>query len=367
MKFTILKDFLEEKLSFASRFTLSKISSVPLLQGALIKIKDNQFEIITTNLNEFFYTSGKLEANGEISIVVDLKKILEFLNFLPSGKIEIEIKENQLIIQNNKTRATFNTVAAADFPTIPQVEGKQQVLKKTFLEKHLPLVLFAAAGDEVRPILTGVNFKKEPDLLYMVATDGFRLSLITEKDKESFSKSIVISARVLNEVLRLLAGKETVGIVISNDEKIIKFSLGDMDIYTRAIEGDFPPFQRVIPESFKTRITIDKEEFLRNIKLASVFAKELSNIIVFQIKKDGLYMRPRAKKEENTEIYQNIDFEGEEQTISFNYKFILDFLNNISAKKIIFEMMEKNAPGVFKTNENKDFLHVIMPVRTDEE
>ncbi len=367
MKFTILKDILEEKMSYAARFTLSKISSVPLLQGGRLDIKDDSLEITTTNLNEFFYTILKIEAKGTSSVIIDLKKIIEFLSFLPSGKIEVEIKENQLIIQNDKTRGAFNTADAADFPTLPQIEGKKHSLKKTFLNKHLPLILFAAAGDETRPILTGVNFKQESDHLYIVATDGFRLSLITEKDKESFSTSVVISARVLGEVIRLLGKNEEVEMVVSNEEKMIKFTIGDINIYTRAVEGDFPPFQRVIPETFKTKLILDKEEFLRNIKLASVFARELSNVIIFQIKKDGLYIRPKTKKNEDTEIYQGVEFEGEEQTISFNYKFILDFLNNVNTKKIIFEMTEKNAPGVFKISDNKNFLHVIMPVRTDDE
>lgn len=366
MKFSLLKDTLEGKLTNAMRFSMSRISSIPLLQGGLLTISEGTLKIVTTNLNEFFYTSVKIETKDEVSIVLDIKKIVEFIHFLPSGKINLEIKDNQLLIQSDKTKASFSTASPADFPKLPKLEGKKFTLKKSFLKNSLPLVLFSAASDETRPILTGINFKKGDNETYVVSTDGFRLSLLTQKKEENFPSSIIIPSHVLVELSRIGENTEEVEIEVSDSEKMMVFTVSDMKIYSRMIEGDFPPFQRVIPTDTKTKVTIERDEFLRNIKLSSVFARELSNIIIFQIRKDGLYIKPKVKGEGDTVIFQPTEFEGEEQNIAFNYKFVLDFLNTVSSKKIIFEMTEKNAPGVFKVDENKQFLHIIMPVRTDD-
>jgi len=364
--FIIRKDLFQEKLSLASRFSLSKISSIPSLQGGMLKISKNKLEIIATNLNEFFYTQIKTETNEEKKVVVDVKKIVEFLTLLSLEKININIDDKKIVIEANKTKASFNLISAVDFPSLPKADGKESVLDKDFIKEKLPLVLFASAKDEMRPILTGINFLTKEGKRYVVATDGFRLSLISEEKKETFP-SIIISANVLTEVLRLIKDNEEIKILFSDEKKIIKLTIGDIDLYSRIIEGEFPPFEKVIPTDYKTRIVLDWEEFLRNIKMASVFARDYSNIVVFDIKKDGFYIRPKTKEEKGTVIYQEVEFEGEEQKIAFNYKFVLDFLINIKSKQVVFEMSQSNAPGVFKNPDRKDFLHVIMPIRTEEE
>lgn len=364
--FTIQKNLFQEKLSLASRFSLSRTSSISSLQGGMLKISKNELEIIATNLNEFFYTKIKIDANEKKDIVVDIKKIVEFLSFLSSEKININVDDKKLVVESNKTKASFNLISAVDFPSLPKIDGKESQFDKDFIKEKLPLVLFAAAKDEARPILTGVNFLTKEEQRYVVATDGFRLSLISETKKDFFP-SIIISAGVLTEVLRLIGDNKEIKILFSDEKKIIKLTVGDIDISSRAIEGDFPPFEKVIPTDYKTRIVLDREEFLRNIKMVSIFARDYSNIVVFDIKKDGLYLSPKTKNEKGTIIYQEGEFEGEEQQIAFNYKFVLDFLTNAKSKQVVFEMSQPNAPGVFKSQDQKDFLHVIMPIRTEEE
>jgi DNA polymerase-3 subunit beta len=292
--------------------------------------------------------------------------MVEFLSLLSSERTNIYIDDKKLVIESNKTRASFNLIPATDFPSLPKVDGKEGKFSKDFIRQGLPLVLFAAAKDETRPILTGINFLTKGEQKHVVATDGFRLSLISE-EKKDFFPSIIIPAGVLAEVLRLVGEGEEIKILFSDEKKIIKLIIGDIDIYSRAIEGDFPPFEKVIPTDYKTRVVLDREEFLRNIKLASIFARDYSNIVVFDIKKDGFYISPKTKDEKGTVIYQEAGVEGEEQKIAFNYKFILDFLNNIKSKGVVFEMNQPNSPGVFKSQDQKDFLHVIMPIRTEEE
>jgi DNA polymerase-3 subunit beta len=362
---TIPKSVFQEKLFLASRFVLSKISSIPSLQGGMIKINKNKIEIISTNLNEFFYTNIKITSEKEESFVIDIKKIVEFVSFLPSEKIMIQTRKNDLIIESEKTKASFPFISSTDFPSLPKIEGKESKFSNDFLKNKLPLVLFAAAKDETRPVLTGINFLNKDNQQYVVATDGFRLSLVSEAKKEDFPSALVPST-VLAEILKIAGEKKEIKTLFSNEKKIIKFTIDDIEIYSRTIEGGFPPFEKVVPTDNKTKIVLDSEEFLRNIRMASVFARDYSNIVVLEIKKDGLYIRPKTKDEKETVMYQEGEVEGIEQKAAFNYKFILDFLANTKSKQVVFEMAHPNAPGVFKSKDQKEFLHIIMPIRTEE-
>lgn len=362
----IVKSLFQEKLSTASRFIFTKISNASSLQGGMLKFSKNKIEIITTNLSDFFYTSLKVETDLEKTIIVDIKKIVEFLSFLPSGKVILELAEKTLSLSLGKSIGSFNLISAKDFPEPPLIEGNQHSVKKVFFEKIIPLVLFAASNDEMRPVLTGIKFSSKNSQRYIAATDGFRLSLIIEKNTENLP-DIILSAHILSEIVHLKTKQSEIVITFSEKEKIVVFKIGDDMIYSRLIEGDFPPFEKVIPSSHEIRVVLNREEMIKNIKSAAVFARELSNIVVFEIKKDGLYLKPRSKDNQGTIIYQDALVEGEEGRIAFNYKFVLDFLLAAKTEKIIFEMTQSSAPAVFKIDKNEDFIHIIMPVRTDDE
>lgn len=365
--FTILKENLYEKLQIASHFTLTRISSVPILQNGLLIISPDKLEIITTNLNDFFYSHIKIKSTLNKRLVVDIKKIAEFLSLIPSGKVDVSIDGNTLVIQSHKTSGTFTIMTVDDFPKVPEITGNIYTFKHEDVQKVLPLVLFAAATDDSRPVLSAINFIGVKGLRSIVATDGFRLSLFTHTQDKSDFPSCLLSSRVLSEIARLYDGKEGIKVEFAEKQKMVRFTWGDISIYSRVVDGDFPPYERVIPQSYLSRVTIDRSELTRSIKLASVFARDSSNIVVFSLKKDGLYISPKVKESKDAVVYQSTELEGEEKTIAFNYKYILDFLNNVKSDKVIFEMSDKNAPSVFRCNDIPGFIHIIMPVRTDED
>lgn len=366
MKITVPKTIFQEKILHASRFSLTKLSSSSFLHGCLFRFEKNWFEIITTNLNDFFYTKIPIEKTEKYECVVDIKKISEFLSFISSDDLTLEVKDTVLLISSDKTTGSFSLISADDFPKIPSIEGQEYILQKDFFEKILPLVLFATSSDDARPILTGVNFSVRDGQKYIAATDGFRLSLFTKSEKKPFPE-ITISSQVLSELMRIKSKTKEIKMTCSEKEKIVVFSQDDDIIFSRLIDGDFPPYEKVIPTEYVTKAVVNREQFLRNIKLSSVFARDFSHIILLHLQKDGILIKPRTKEDKGTIIHQNAEIEGEEQKIAFNYKFVLDFLNAAKSDTIIFEMVKSSAPSVFRIPEEKDFLHIIMPVRTDDE
>lgn len=361
----IEKELLLTKLQLATRFTSDRLSTSTALQGVLINIQKNQVSIFSTNLTTYFTTSLSIQAEEELICIIEPRKIIEFLQLLPPGMVKLNFQQRILTISLGKTKGNFPTLLSQDFPLPPDLSEFEKKLESNLLTEKLPLVMFAASGDDARPVLTGVNFVATNNEMLFVATDGFRLSLLKQTTAGAFP-SMIIPAEFLQEVKRNIAAQKEVTFAYSETEKIVCFRVGVDKFYSRLIEGEFPPFEKVIPAEKKTTVTIEKAEFLRNIKLISVFARDYSNVVICEFGNNEVLIRP--KKEGNDENNSTVEavIEGEAQKTAFNYKYLLDLLNSVNSKEVIIEILRSDAPIVFKLKEQPEFLHIIMPVRIQE-
>ncbi|HRN70476.1 MAG TPA: DNA polymerase III subunit beta, partial [Candidatus Woesebacteria bacterium] len=196
----------------------------------------------------------------------------------------------------------------------------------------------------------------------IVSTDGFRLSFLKEKQKGDFS-NMIIPANFLHEIVKNAKDVKNVSFVYSKKENIVLFKIENEDFYSRLIDGEFPPYERVIPSEKKTTVELNRDELLRNTKLISIFARDYSNVIIYEFSKNGLTLRPKEEGNKENATLQEIVFEGEDQTVAFNFRYVVDFLNNIKSEEIIIELLRPDAPVVFKAKGNEQFFHIIMPIR----
>jgi len=362
IEFFVEKETFLKKLNFASRFLRSRITT-SLPSGVLLKIKGNKLIIIASNLNSFYQGEINLEekVKNETEFVIDPKDIIDFINLLLSEKIKLIVDEKKVIVKDDKNQGVFQRIQFDDYP-VPslKIEEKQKIEIEKW-QKIIPQIVFAASKDDSRPVLTGIYFKSEEEKTDLVATDGFRLSLYQEKEKINLP-SMIIPADFLEEMMRIGKNKEVYFSFLS-EEKLVVFQIDNDFFASQLIEGEFPPYEKVIPKEIKTKIVVEKEELLRNTKLIAIFARSFSNIIIFEVKKDELILRPKTTEEETLAHQELIEFEGEEQKVAFNYKFILEFLNNIEAKEIEINILKPDAPVVFRPKNNQSFIHIIMPVR----
>lgn len=365
MKITINKEEFLEKLNLSSKFTSSKLSSSTSLQGVYLKKEEGKLHFYSTNLNFYYHGFLKTEEKGEFRTVVEPKKIAEFLSLLPPGKVDFETKDKSVVFSQGKTRGEFSVFPSADFPFLSDSSLKKQKIETKFLKEILPLLFFSASSDESRPVLTGVNFVSSDGETQLVTTDGFRLSLYSFKESLPIS-SMIIPSMFLSEINRLIGAEREVFFNFNEEEKILTFYLKDDELSTRLIEGEYPPYEKVIPTDKKTTIVVDREEMLRNVKLVSVFARDFSNIVILETDDGGLKLSPKTGEKEENITYQEAEISGEKQRIAFNYKFLADFLANSASKKIIIELLRSDSPAVFKSEKNENFLHIIMPVRIQE-
>ncbi len=373
MKLEVLQENLAKSLSIVSRVISSRVE-LPILNNILLTTDKGRLKLSATNLETGinFWIGAKIEEKGTVSIPA--KILTEFVSSLPPEKVQLKTKENSLEIICGSYQADFVGLPPGEFPPIPTLKEKP-ILTVGSLIEAVPQVVFAAAQDEGRPVLTGVLLKLLEKELILVATDGYRLSkkkiigIKDIKEVKELKKGLIIPNRVLSEVARIVGEKEEkrkIGLNISSESNQIIFSTDEAEVVSRLIEGKFPEFEKVIPEKTRTKVTIEKEILLRAARMASIFARESANIVKFEIRNSKLEISANAAQVGSNVSEIEVKIEGEENKIAFNSRYLLDFLNSVDVEQITFEMASPLSPGVFKLIGDDSFLHIIMPVRVQE-
>lgn len=362
MKITLNRDIFLSKLITANKFISDKLNTSTALQGVYLSFEEKKLHIYATNLTTYYHTVIETAVEPENGVIIEPRKIIEFIQLLQPGDITISISDNQIQISQQKAKGIFPTIASEEFPLPPDLTEEEHVLNDTFLTESLPFILFTASTDESRPVLTGANFVVADGELIIVSTDGFRLSFLKDKHSGTFS-NMIIPADFLQEIVKNAKTAKKIAFIYSQKEHIVLFKIEEEQFFSRLIEGEFPPYERVIPAEKKTTVVLSRDELLRNTKLISIFARDYSNVIVYEFTKNGLLLRPKEEGNKENSTTQEISFEGEDQSIAFNFRYVLDFLNNVRSEEIIIEILRPDAPVVFRAKGNDQFFHIIMPIR----
>lgn len=350
-------------MSFVNK-AVSTRTQLPILSNVLLETEEGKLKIAATNLETSitFWIGATVEEKGAFTVPARL--LTELISSFSAEKINLTVEKSTLVIETTESRATLSGMDPAEFPPLPMPEGERSQLDRKILEDALPFVLTAVSSDEGRPLLTGVRLSEWNGKTALIATDGYRLS-IKQIEGADLNKGVVIPAKAFMEVIRATAEEktETADIFFSKDKNQVIFSLPHVQIATRLIEGEYPPFGKIIPKEHSTRIILSKEDFLRAIKLAAVYAKEASNIIKLHITQGSLVVSANTPQVGENTTHLEVNTEGDDAEIAFNVRFLIDILNVHPSESIVFEMTGPLSPGVFKPEGDTTYLHVIMPVR----
>lgn len=372
MKLTILQENLAKSVSLASRFTSSRMQ-LPILGNILLKTSKTKLFIASTNLeiSVSIPIGAKIEKEGEIA--APSRVLSELILNLPKGTVTLEVEKEQLKISTSSFSSNILGMNTSDFPKIPSNISKESSISfsQDIFSAALAKVLFAVSSDETRPILTGVYFVFSKDGLILVATDGFRLSLNKiPNTKYKIQNTFVVPRTILSEVGRVSDSDEVL-LEFRDKEKQVIFGTGDNVFSSRLLEGTFPDYEKIIPKTSSHKVLVDKEDFLRAVKLASIFARDNANIVKIGIRNEEIVIRAESSAAGNqeTKIEAKITAEGPERPggveweIAFNYKFLEDFIGSVGGEEIVMQFSEVDKPGVFLDPSSPDYLHLIMPVK----
>jgi len=373
MQVVILKENLSRALLITGRFISTK-AQLPILSCVLFKANKSGLTLSATNLEMgvSIQVGAKVEKEGEIAIPGKL--LSEFVSTLTTDKIECTLKDTTLVVKTGKTQATFTSMSSSDFPPFPEDGKAQQSFPIEKIKDAVMRTVFAASNDEARPILTGVKTKVEKGVMQLTSTDGFRLSMedVAVGDTKQPLHAI-LPATSLTELVRIASELkvESVGVSTIEGKNQVVFTVGDARIFTRLIDGEFPNIEKIIPTTFKTKVVVEKEVLTRAVKTASLFARGAANIVKIKIETDGLRISANSPQVGEDQDFIEAKVDGEESEIAFNYRFLLDILNNFPGDEVVFESSGPLNPGVFKpaspaggpSTPTPSFLHIIMPVR----
>lgn len=349
--------------------TLPSSSQIPVLSSILLEAKGGEVVFSATDL-EFgisVKTHGKTEVEG--GVLVPGKQIVELINAVGRGRIEVSQEKDQLVIETENGEFKFQVLPRDEFPSLFQEKGeKLSEFTQEDFAKVFEKLTFAVSQDTGRPHLTGVYMVEKDKQVDYVATDGFRLSIKrrkTETSSERLKQGLIIPPRLIQEAAVI---KEEGGINLFVYEKGNQaiFETANATLVGRLIEGKYPDYDRVIPKSTITSIKLDREEFARTLKTVSVFARESANVLSLQVVNGIITMKAAASSIGDAQVKMEGIQEGEDNNISFNVKFIQDFLKVASGKNIVIKLNSSQEPAIFETDDDVDFTHVIMPVKVQE-
>ena len=369
MKLSCLQENLSKGLAIAGRAVATR-TTLPITNNILITAEESRLKLTATNLEIAIscWVGAKVEEEGAITVPARL--LTDFVNSLPNDKMEISLSKHTLNLKCARTETNISGMDADDFPPIPKItDGVHTEMVSDALRSAITQVVFAAASDETRPVLTGVHVEFKGDKLTLAAADGFRLAVCEATLPKAVGKDLeaIIPGRSLAELSRLLTDQEE-AVKLSLGKNQVLFSLKNAEMVSQLLQGEFPHYKQLIPATSTTRLECNTQELLRAVRVASIFARDSSGIVRLQIT-PGAELVPgkmdvSARSEQIGDNRTEVDVvaSGEAAKIAFNGKYLMDVLNVIPEEKVALEITTPSSPGVVRPVGRDNYTHVVMPM-----
>lgn len=366
MKIFCSKDALLSGVNAVQRAVSGK-NTLPILQGILIKAEQHSLQFSATDLEMGIRCDMPAQVIEEGIMVVPAKLFADVVRKLPDTTITLEEHDNIITIFYNRSEITLNGYDPDEFPLLPDLLAPIAfTLPTTIFKNMIRQTVFSCAIEENRPVFTGTLLQIEGSSIRLVATDTHRLaySIAEIANPEESQFSGIIPAKTLSEIFRLLRDEdEDLTINFSNNQVVFQF--GSIYLVSRLIEGQFPNFKQVIPQTCETKVNLSVRSFLEAVERASVLSRDKNgaNIIRINVEKDELRIDQTSEFGKISE-QMNIELDGKNVMIAFNAKFLIEALKVIDSEQIIFELSGPFSPGVMRPIDNPNYLYLVLPVRT---
>ncbi|HSJ66214.1 MAG TPA: DNA polymerase III subunit beta [Anditalea sp.] len=368
MKFIVSSSALLKQLS-AINGVVTTNPVVPILENFLFEIKEGKLTITASDLQTSMMTEIDVEAKEDGNIAVPAKILMETLKNLPEQPVAFTIDRDTYSIEISSDNGRYKLAGenATDFPKIPSVTNATAVEMSTeVLSSAINNTIFATSNDELRPAMTGVYVNLSATNATFVATDGHRLIRYRRVDIASpDAASIIIPRKALN-LLKSTLPSENVPVTVEFNSSNAYFNFNNIKMICRLIDERFPDYENVIPVDNNNNMTIDRMEFMGSMKRIAIYANKTTHQV--RLKLAGSELQISAEdldfsNEANERL--SCEHEGEDIEIGFNAKFLVEMLNNISAKEVTLKFSAPNRAGLIVPSEkgdNEDILMLVMPV-----
>ncbi|KJJ84523.1 DNA polymerase III subunit beta [Candidatus Omnitrophus magneticus] len=364
MDLTIQKELLLNGIQIIQN-AISQKSNMPILSNVLFESTGTELKLTATDLELGICTKIPVLVGQEGAITIPAKKFFDIIKALPDN-IEVEIslkKNNSITIKGGNAVFKIIGLPKEEFPTLPLFEDKDAItISKSIFKEMINLTDFSVSKEDSRHVLTGVLLSVKQDVIKMVSTDGRRMAAATKKIplKTLIERNAIIPLKAVLEIKRLLNDDGDLKILFSNNQ--ILFSFSSTYIISRIIEGEFPDFEKVIPEKTKKIVSIQKEDFLNAVKRVSIFTDQDSQAVKIEIQKNKMTISKNTPYLGEAREEIAVDFSGDKEIqIGFNPRYLIDVLKVLGEEFVEMEISDPTKPGVIRKQE--EYVYVVLPMQ----
>lgn len=363
MKFRAERETLADAVTTAQRAVAARTGALPVLSGLRLSLLDGAVELVGSDLELTIRVTAPAESDGSGSVVLPARLFADILARLDAETVTMEVVGDDARIEASRFATTLRTLSASDFPRLPEVPSSGVTVSAAELADALRQVVPAASKDDARPILTGVLLAAHEGGLRLVATDSYRLAMcdLPGVSMLAADQKVLVGAKGLAEVQRRLTDGE---IEVFLADREVTFRVGNADITTRLIEGDFPNYQQLIPSGYPNRLAVTRDALGAAVSRVRLVGQSRDAApIRLRMDADGLELSAIAQ--DVGEAHESVEakFEGTELIVAFNAQFLLDGIDAAGTSDLTLETIDPLKPAVLRSTESTNFLYLLMPVR----
>lgn len=364
MKFKSERDLLVDALSAASRVVATRL--IGATSGILLSLTGNHLTVTGTDLDITVRTTVDVIGIEDGAMVVPARLIVDAVRSLEAGAVTIASRDENVEVSLGRAKFSLRTFSVVDYPNLPPITGSTVSIAAQDLVQGLNQVVRAAASDDARPLLTGVLFTHDNNVLRLIATDSYRLAVRDVPGVAGIggTQDLLVPARALQELQRAaasLANDAPIGVTLTDAE--ICFVVGASTIASRLIDGNYPSVLQLIPASYPNHLRIAKDTLLTSLKRAKLLAKDSTSSVRLTMNEKSVEIRTQSIDTGDIEDNVDADFQGEELTIAFNPSFLIDGIEAVSGDEVVLEMSDAVRPAMVHGIEDVRFRYLLMPVR----
>ena len=365
MRVTCRSEELAEKLAVVGR-GVSTRTSVHVLTGILVRAEGERLSLAATDMEISLRLSLEASVEDEGAVVVPGRLLVDIARLLPPGEVTLEYRPEEAIARLTCGPASYglHTFSAEDFPRLPDIDAGEgfSVDRQAFLDT-VQKVSRSASRDESRPVLTGVLVRFEDGKLVMAATDSYRLSVKETALSGGPGRELeaIVPARALGELARIAQATAVDELEVGVHENQVVFDVDGVTLTARRIDGQFPNYKQLVPESFEAEVELPRDEFLDVVRRTSLMAQRKSPL---RLRFAEGEVTVTAQTQDVGEARESlpIRYAGDTLEIGFNADFLRDGLESVSDDRVRLRLISPLRPGLI-VGEGDDFLYLIMPIR----
>ncbi len=361
MKFRCDRDVFSEALQTVQRGVSSR-PGIPALTGVLIEVtEDGQLTLTTTDLEVSARLSAQVQAQDAGTALVPARLLADTVKSLSDAPIEFEADQSQARIRCAAYEGTLRLLPAEDFPGLQAPGGTRITVEAGTFADAVAQVARAASRDDARPVLTGILLEISREGVVLVATDSYRLAvrdLVATADGEA---AVIVPERALTEAGRAASVDEKAELVVWVDESQVSFTIGALTLTSRLIEGEFPAYRQLLPETHESRLVVSRQQLLDAVRRVGLLARDTTPV---RMEFNALGVKLSSSSPDLGQAVETVEarYEGEDLKVAFNPHYLADGLGAASGESVRIDVRDGLKPGVVR-GDSDEFTYLVMPVR----